>query len=278
MNVTNKSDYDIFKKEIIITNNCTNSENNNDTFLSTLLLTKPCGLSFLCFMNLMVYTLFKLFVRKLMMEKFFNQTHPLRCIICGPSSSGKSVFLTKLILNNINEFEKIYIYSPSLHQDLYQNSNKSFSIYIPLHNIPKISTEEDIDIVIDEIVNYKEFEKSDTETETQESVDELEEQEFEDGGIIILDDLNEEEMNDPRVQAMFKRSRHINLFIFVISQELPERTIAANGNIYHIFKPNNFTDVKNLYQDEASMDMTPNQFKYLTSTFWNEKINHSLLI
>ena len=278
MNVTNKSDYDIFKKEIIITNNCTNSENNNDTFLSTLLLTIPCGLSFLCFMNLMVYTLFKLFVRKLMMEKFFNQTHPLRCIICGPSSSGKSVFLTKLILNNINEFEKIYIYSPSLHQDLYQNSNKSFSIYIPLHNIPKISTEEDIDIVIDEIVNYKEFEKSDTETETQESVDELEEQEFEDGGIIILDDLNEEEMNDPRVQAMFKRSRHINLFIFVISQELPERTIAANGNIYHIFKPNNFTDVKNLYQDEASMDMTPNQFKYLTSTFWNEKINHSLLI
>ena len=81
-------------------------------------------------------------------------------------------------------------------------------------------------------------------------------------------------MNDPRVQAMLKRSRHNNLSIFIISQdyyELPNRTILANGNIYHIFKPINFRDVQNLYQDKASMDMTPNEFKYLTITCWNEK-------
>ena len=95
-----------------------------------------------------------------------------------------------------------------------------------------------------------------------------------DGGIIILDDLNEKETNDPRVQAMFKRSRHNNLFLFIISQdyyELPKRTIRANGNIYHIFKPNNFRDVENLYQDKASMNMNLNEFEYLTSTCWNEK-------
>ena len=81
-------------------------------------------------------------------------------------------------------------------------------------------------------------------------------------------------MNDPRVQAMFKRSRHNNLSIFIISQdyyEFPKRTIRANGNIYHKFKPNNFRDVQNVYQDEASMDMTLNAFKYSTSTCWNEK-------
>ena len=81
-------------------------------------------------------------------------------------------------------------------------------------------------------------------------------------------------MNDPRVQAMFKRSRHNTLSIFIISQnyyELPIRTIRANGNIYHIFKPNNFRDVQNRYQDKASMDVTLNEFKYLTSTCWNEK-------
>ena len=73
---------------------------------------------------------------------------------------------------------------------------------------------------------------------------------------------------------MFKRGRHNNLSIFLISQdyyELPKRTIRANGNIYHIFKPNNFRDVRNLYQDKASMDMTLNEFKLLTSTCWNEK-------
>ena len=54
------------------------------------------------------------------MEKFLYPSHPIRCIICGPSESGKSVFLTNLILNVINEYDKIYIYSPNLHQDLYQ--------------------------------------------------------------------------------------------------------------------------------------------------------------
>ena len=107
-------------------------------------------------------------------------------------------------------------------------------------------------------------------------------QEYEDGGIIILEDLNEREMNDPRVQAMFKRSRHNNLSIFIISQEyyeLPKKTIGANGNIYHIYKPNNFRDVLKIYQDKSSMDKTLNEFKLLISTCWNEKnINHLQLI
>ena len=80
-------------------------------------------------------------------------------------------------------------------------------------------------------------------------------------------------MKDPPVQAMFKRSRHNNLTIFIISQdyyELPERTI-ANGNISHIFKPNKFLDVRKKYQDKVSMDMTLAEFKYLTSTCWNGK-------
>ena len=99
-------------------------------------------------------------------------------------------------------------------------------------------------------------------------------QEYENNTIIILDDLNEKEINNDNIQAMFKRGRHNNLSIFIISQdyyELPKRTIRANGNIYHIFKPNNFRDVQNLYQDKASMDMTLNEFKLLTSTCWNEK-------
>ena len=64
-------------------------------------------------------------------------------------------------------------------------------------------------------------------------------QEYHDGGIIILDDLNEKKMNDPRVQAMFKRSRRNNLSIFIISKdfyELPKKTIRANGKIEHLFK------------------------------------------
>ena len=137
---------------------------------------------------------------------------------------------------------------------------------------PNTLNEGDIDIVFEELVIIKDFEKSDTEIETYDNIEQLRyPQEYEDGGIIILD---EKEMNDPKVQAMFKRSRHTNLSIFIISQDYydsPKRTIGANGNIYHIFKPNNFRDVQNLYRDKASMDMTLNEFKLLTSSCWNEK-------
>ena len=208
------------------------------------------------------------------MEKLLYPKHPCRVISTGPSSSGKSVFLTNLILNIINEYDKIYIYSPSLHQDLYQKLIKCFTNYIPIHIIPNILNDTDIDIVSEELINNKDFLKSDIVIETFNNIENLRfPQEYENNSIIILDDLNQKEMVDPRVQAMFKRSRHNNLSIFIMSQdyyELSKKSIRCNGNIFHIFKPNNFRDVINLYQGKASMDMTLNEFKLLTSTCWNK--------
>ena len=227
MYVMNVSDYDNITStkyrdyDNITSTNCTNNEKNNDIVVPTLLLTIPCGLSFLCLMSLMVYTLIKPFFHyKKMIEKFLYPTHPIRCIITGPSECGKSVFLTNSILNIVNHHKKIHIYSPSLHQDLYQKLFKCFSNYIPIHIIPYFLNEYDIDLVIEELVNIKVFQKSNTEIETYQSIEELKvPHEYEDGDIIILDDLNENEMNNPRVQAMFKRSRHNNLSIFIISQD-----------------------------------------------------------
>ena len=208
------------------------------------------------------------------MEKVSYPSHPVRCSITGPSDCGKSIFLKNLIFNNYIEYDRMYIYSPSLHQNLHQSLNKCFSNYIPIHIIPNIFNEEEIDVIIEEIVINKDFEKSDTEIETNESIEELKfPQEYDDEGVIILDDLNEKEMNDPRVQVNFERSRHINLSVFIINQvyyELPKRTIRANEKTYHIFKPNKFGYEQNLYQDKISMDMTLDEFKYLTSTCWKE--------
>ena len=129
--------------------------------------------------------------------------------------------------------EKKHLYSPSLHQDLYQKIIEYFRNYIPVNIIPNIVHDEDIDLVIDEIVNDKDFEISETQMETFKSIEELKHpQNYEDGGTNILDDSNGKEVNDPRVQALFKRSRLETLSVFIISQdyyELPERTIRANG-------------------------------------------------
>ena len=125
------------------------------------------------------------------MEKILYQSHPVRCIITGPSECGKSVFLTNLILNIINKYDKIYIYSPSLHQHLYQKLIKCFTNYIPIHIIPNILNDEDIDIVIEEIVNNKDFQKSDFEIEKFDNIEDLKfPQEYENNSIIILHDLN----------------------------------------------------------------------------------------
>ena len=56
--------------------------------------------------------------------------------------------------------------------------------------------------------------------ETYGSIEELKcPQDYEKGGIIILDDLNERELKSPRVQVMFKRSRHNISTIFIMSQD-----------------------------------------------------------
>ena len=142
----------------------------------------------------------------------------LLCKVCDRSivenESEYKIFLTalhkkddkcvykKYVKNNINldEVDKIYIYSSSKHQDFYQKLIKCFSKYIPTKIIPNILNEDDIDIVIDEIVNKKIFEKSDTEIEIIDNIEELNfPHEYENNSIIILDDLNQKEMEDPRV-------------------------------------------------------------------------------
>ena len=126
------------------------------------------------------------------MQKYLYPNHPLRCIVCGPPNVGKSVFLTNLILSIFNDYIKIYFYSTSLHQDSYQKTIKCFSKYIPIHKIPNILNEEDIDAVIEEIPSYKEVEKSDNGIMIYESVEELKfTQEYDDGSFVTLDGLNE---------------------------------------------------------------------------------------
>ena len=160
-----------------------------------------------------------------MMKKFLYPTHPVRCIITGPSECGKSLILTKLISNIISEYDKTYVYSSSLHQDLYQKLNKRFSNFIPIHIVLNIRNEEDFDLVIEELSNIKDFEISDIETETCDSIEELkflQEYVSEETIVIILDDLYQKELEYLCVKAMFKRSRHKNISIFIISRDYYE--------------------------------------------------------
>ena len=151
----------------------------------------------------------------MIMENFLYSNHPVRYIITGPSEYGKSVFLTNVFSNIFNDSDKIYIYSPSLHQDFYQKIINCFSNYIPIHINPNKLMEENIDLVIEEMINNKIFKKSVAEIVTFDRIEELIfPQKYENNSIIILDDLNEKEINNDKMQAIFKRGRH-NVFIFI---------------------------------------------------------------
>ena len=106
-----------------------------------------------------------------------------------------------------------------LYQDLHRKLTKCFDNYIPTNIIQDILNEGDLDNLIKEMVNHKDFEKSETAIETFASIEEIKYPQEDDAVfpiVINIDDLNEKQMNDPRVQAMFKRSRHHNISIFII--------------------------------------------------------------
>ena len=71
--------------------------------------------------------------------------------------------------------------------------------------------------------------------------------EYENNSFIILDDLSEKEINNDKIQAMFKRGRHKYLPISIVNQnyyELPKRKIrlmeisitCSNQTISEMFK------------------------------------------
>ena len=99
------------------------------------------------------------------MEKILYPEIPVRCIISGKSNSGKSTLLFKILFNIINEFDKIYIYSPTIHQSNYQKLIKCFQSFLPLNVIDNILQAdidlEDLDDIIEEIVQDEDFVSSD---------------------------------------------------------------------------------------------------------------------
>ena len=66
MYITNVTDYDNMTDDYnnTLSYNCTINENKIDLIIPALLLTIPCGLSFLCLLSLMVYTLIQPLINK----------------------------------------------------------------------------------------------------------------------------------------------------------------------------------------------------------------------
>ena len=74
------------------------------------------------------------------------------------------------------------------------------------------------------VFTLKKLDASDFEIFSRENIDELKyPQEYKgDSTAVILDDLCEKEKKDERVQALLKRSRYINISVYIITQDYYE--------------------------------------------------------
>ena len=94
--------------------------------------------------------------------------------------------------------------------------------------------------------------------------------------IIILDDLSKDQLNDKKVQILFKRGRHNNISVFVISHgfyELPKDTIRENSSIIHHFITNNFCNVECIHRQLCSTDLIIQEFKKFCNNVWLKDYN-----
>ena len=194
------------------------------------------------------------------MEHLLYPKSPVRVIITGKSNCGKTSLLLKILLNIIANrvsqieekcvkgFDKLFIYSPTIHQENYKNLIQMFETVVSAYpNIDELKNPEEYDN------DYK--------------------------NVIILDDLSEKELKDNRVQMLFKRGRHNNINTIYISQSyfhLPRKTIRNNSNFLILFKLP-MKDVENIYQDLVSADMVIKEFKTLCQLAWSKPFGYLII-
>ena len=163
--------------------------------------------------------------------------HPFTAICAGPTGSGKTVFISKLIDNlhqMINPVPERVIYCYSIWQDTFMQILKSN---------PQVEFVQNL-IPTDEIDGKKR-------------------------NLIILDDLMDESKDDVNVSNLFtKGSHHKNISVFFMSQNLfvqgkHTRTISLNSHYLVVFKnPRDRAQFSNL-----ARQMYPNNSKYLEECY-----------
>lgn len=170
----------------------------------------------------------------------------MRCLIVGPSDCGKTNILVEMLANAEGIFfENVYVYSKSLNQQKYQYLRDLF------HGI----------------VNYVEF------TDSDEMV--LSPQ-MKPNSVIIFDDVACSPQSGMR--HYFSFGRHLNVDCFYLCQTystIPKQLVRDNANFIIIFKQDE-TNLKHVYYDHVSPDMTFKEFLKVCAECWKE--SHGCLV
>lgn len=165
----------------------------------------------------------------------------IRCLISGPSNSGKTNVLFNLLSdpNGLN-FENVYVFSKSLHQPKYQ---------LLANIMPKE-------------IGYYTFDESSSVLHPNKAKP---------NSIMIFDDIACEKHEN--ILNYFTMGRHSNIDSFYLGQtysRIPKQLIRDNANFLIIFRQDEM-NLKHIYSDHVSTDMTFDKFKGICSNAWKDK-------
>ena len=176
---------------------------------------------------------------------------PVRSVILGPSGSGKGILLQNMILDIYkNCFERIYIFSPSIHVD---HTWEPVKEYIK-KTMPSKDDEpecyydhydpESLEKIIDIQKKIIEFQKQKKETKRLFQI------------LIIIDDFADDasfSRQSKLLHALFTRGRHSQISTIVATQKFTalHPIIRVNASELFVFRLRNYSDLQT-FLDEVS--------------------------
>ena len=166
-----------------------------------------------------------------------------RCLLVGASGCGKTNAMLSLIEHpNGLRFENIYLYCKSLYQPKYVYLRQLIK---PIKEIGYFEYENETDIVQPDQVRKN--------------------------SLLIFDDIAT--CNQAVIRDYFSFGRHKEVDCFYLCQtysSIPKQLIRDNANMIVMFRLDN-TNLKHIYDDHVTVDMSYQQFKDMCSTCWKDK-------
>lgn len=173
-----------------------------------------------------------------------------RAIICGPSGCGKTnVVLSLLFHPNGAKFENVYVYSKSLYQPKYQLLQEVLNKVKGVGYFPFKDNEE--------IINPAEAKIN---------------------SMFIFDDVACDKQE--KIREYYSMCRHKNIDAAYLCQtysKIPKQLIRDNCNLIILFKQDE-VNLKHVYDEHVSPDMTFEQFKVICSKCWSEKYETIIIV
>lgn len=174
----------------------------------------------------------------------------LRMIICGPSSAGKTNVMLSLIFDpNGLKFENIYVYSKSLYQPKYKMLEKVLKTVKGIGYYPYTDNDDIIDPA-----------------------------DAKENSVFIFDDVACDKQD--KIRAYFSMGRHCRVESFYLCQSytrIPKHLVRDNANVLVLFKQDDL-NLKHVFDDHVTTDMTFTQFKDLCSLCWKNKYDVLVIV